>query len=219
MASKTVSKPEKTTANIDSTPVYIWFINSFVFSAFVVFILYDTVTSIHTLKQNTNSLPIESVPISKTAYHIPNSPEQLHKYLSVAMSLELSTLPLYLTAYLSFKDDNILSNTAKDAKSLIYDVMSDEMLHMALLSNIISSIYGIDKIEACYNINYTINAKLPANIRLDIDNLSLRPFSKNLLYTLIQIEAPASLIQEHKPIITNYNEIYPFQPSNGTNNI
>eukprot|EP01084_Bolivina_argentea_P293224 504273_1 len=154
-------------------------------------------------------------------YTIPDTPNKLYSYLCAAMSLELSTLPLYITALYSFKDDKIISATALNAKQLIREVIMEEMLHMNLLNNIISSIYGVSKVTTKFNIPYGKSCKLPANIRKDINGVQLKPYCKDVIYnTFIQIEAPTTLIQEHKPIINNDGSIhYPFEPKQGENSV
>ena len=132
-------------------------------------------------------------------YKIPDSRETLYDYLCAAMSLELSTLPLYLTAMYSFVDE--LSDTAKATQKLIREVMMDEMLHMNLVNNVVASIYGVSKATTKFNIPYGKGCKLPAGIRDDITEVQLRPFSKEVLYdAFIQIEAPTSLAKEHQPV-------------------
>merc|ERR1712228_232470 len=145
--------------------------------------------------------------------------QELYHYLCAAMCLELSTIPLYLCTLYSFKPD--LSETAKAAKKLVREVVMEEMLHMNLISNIISSIYGVDKITTKFNIPYGKGCKLPANIRDDLCDISLKPFCKEAIFNaFIQIEAPSSLIQEHQPIKSDDGSIqYPFEPNDGQNSV
>ena len=117
------------------------------------------------------------------------------------------------------------------------------MLHMNLLSNLISSIFGVDKVTTKFNIpfvctryvtfwlDFLFNAfvvkpkgkgcKLPANIRDDVTDVSLKPFSKEAIYNaFIQIEAPSSLIQKHQPIKSDDGSVrYPFEPKGGESSV
>ena len=134
-------------------------------------------------------------------YVIPSTVDKLYKYLLAAMSLELSTLPLYITAWLSFKPDIELSDTAKEAKALVRTIMMEEMLHMNLVNNVIVAIYGNSKTTVKFNIPYGKGCKLPADVRSDLINVSLKPYSKAQIYgTFIQIETARKLTNQFKPI-------------------
>eukprot|EP01084_Bolivina_argentea_P071913 130642_1 len=156
---------------------------------------------------------------TNVGFEIPDSPEQLLNYLNVAMSVELSTIPLYMTAMLSFKDENLTLN-AIAAGNVLYDIIMEEMLHMALVSNLISSVFGSDIINVCYNIPYGVGSQLPANIHSHIEHISLKPYSKESLWTFIQIEAPVTMITQHKPILLSDGTThYPFEPQPGSDNV
>ena len=59
-------------------------------------------------------------------YSVPSSKDDLYHYLCAAMCLEMSTIPLYLSALYSFKSE--LSETAKAAKKLVREVVMEEVL-------------------------------------------------------------------------------------------
>lgn len=65
------------------------------------------------------------------------SKTDLHQHLRHALSLELWTIPLYLTALYSIKGLNKLKpQDYPDAAKLIYSVAIQEMLHLELVCNI-----------------------------------------------------------------------------------
>lgn len=148
-------------------------------------------------------------------YAVPEDTDTLYRYLQAAMALELSTLPLYMTALYSFVADESLSATAKAAKQLVHEVFMEEMLHMNLLSNLTASIFGIDAIRTTFNIAYGADCALPADVRHDLRDIRLRPFSKQLLYDVfIQIEAPSTLLKCHQPEESENGGVrYPFEPA------
>ena len=168
------------------------------------------------------SSPSPPMPVALNcgSYVIPTTKDKLYEYLCAAMSLELSTLPLYITAYYSFKDT--CGETAKAAKKLLFDVLLEEMFHMNIVSNIIASIYSIDYVTTKFNIKYGKGCKLPAQVRADLNDVGLLPFSKDVLYNVfIQIEAPTTLTKESSKIITdsNGNKRYPFEPEPGKDEV
>ncbi|KAI8515324.1 hypothetical protein Bbelb_061370 [Branchiostoma belcheri] len=63
--------------------------------------------------------------------------DELKKTLQIALQLELSTIPPYLSALFSIKDGE-----NKEVAALIKSVVVDEMKHMALVSNILNAIGG-----------------------------------------------------------------------------
>ena len=72
---------------------------------------------------------------------------------------------------------------------------------MNLVNNVIVSIYGNSKTTAKFNIPYGKGCKLPADVRSDLENVSLKPYSKQQIYDIfIQIETARKLDDHFKPI-------------------
>src|SRR6516162_7274756 len=67
-------------------------------------------------------------------YHPIETIEDLGKHLQWALSVELSTIPPYLTALYSIQD------VSSDAYSTIRSVVVEEMLHMMQVANLMNSI-------------------------------------------------------------------------------
>ncbi|MCU1245914.1 MAG: hypothetical protein JWN02_1824 [Acidobacteria bacterium] len=63
--------------------------------------------------------------------------EDLRTALSNAITLEFSTIPPYLTAYYSIK-----ANENLEVGSILYGIFIDEMLHLALVCNILNAVGG-----------------------------------------------------------------------------
>lgn len=106
--------------------------------------------------------------------------------LQRAVELELSTIPPYLTAWFSIKP-----GTNPEAASIIRSVFMEEMLHMVLAANVLSSIGG----KAQFNKN-TI-PKYPLILDFEGKVFREREFEVNLsrlspetLCTFLQIELP-----------------------------
>jgi hypothetical protein len=62
--------------------------------------------------------------------------DELREHLRIAMRLELSTVPLYLYALQSIEDQRC------DAAGLIRSIVAEEMLHFALVANLILAVGG-----------------------------------------------------------------------------
>lgn len=113
---------------------------------------------------------------------------EIFPLLQKAMELELSTIPPYLTAWLSIKKG---PNTNKNhvAANLIRSVMMEEMLHMLLVGNLISSLGGKVSLrkENIPTYPLTMNFKdrnFPVN---------LTAFSPDSIETFLQIERPKDI--------------------------
>lgn len=63
--------------------------------------------------------------------------EELHWQLQSAMTLELSTIPPYLTAWLSLKTEY---GRNKEIAAILKSVFVEEMLHMSLAGNILNAV-------------------------------------------------------------------------------
>jgi hypothetical protein len=110
--------------------------------------------------------------------------------LQQAIELELSTVPPYLTALMSIKKPG-----NRVAANLIRSVAIEEMLHMVLVGNLISSLGGTVKLCG--------DAVPVYPLRLEFDGspfderafmLHLEAFSPQAMETFKKIEMPASLL-------------------------
>jgi len=69
--------------------------------------------------------------------------EDLHEMVGQAIRLEFSTIPPYLTAMLSLR-----ANSNREIWSMIHEVVVEEMLHMTLMSNLLTAIGGNPRLNA-----------------------------------------------------------------------
>ncbi|MBU7582484.1 MAG: ferritin-like protein [Nostoc sp. TH1S01] len=121
--------------------------------------------------------------------------EWLKNSLNAAIELELATLPPYLCAWWSIKDDKA------PAAKLIRSVLMEEMLHMALVANMLTTIGGTPQISTVLP-SYPGN--LPGGVRPQL-TVYLAGLSKTYLDEVCkQIEYP-----ESGPIAFFAGETYP----------
>lgn len=106
--------------------------------------------------------------------------DHLKKALQGAVSLEFSTLPPYLSALWSVKDD--LSPVAKS----IREIAQEEMLHMALACNMLSAIGGQPYINSAVPI---YPGKLPLKVHPEL-TVELSGLSRESLLIFLEIERP-----------------------------
>ncbi len=109
--------------------------------------------------------------------------DDLREDLQLAIKLEHATIPPYLTALYSLRDD-----ANAEIRGLIRSVVVEEMLHMALAANMLSAIGGTPSFTSSDFIpNY------PGDLPFDIGNVdvNLAPFSKALVHDVfLKIEEP-----------------------------
>ena len=114
--------------------------------------------------------------------------DELKIHLQYAIGLELTTIPLYLTAWYSIPEGE---NTS--ASQVIRSVVMEEMLHMALAANVLNGIGGVPStalIQGCESGDPI--PKFPAKVMfLDgLPTLHLYRFSPDALDTFLIIEHP-----------------------------
>lgn len=108
--------------------------------------------------------------------------DDLLSYLNAAMALEHATIPPYLTAYYSIR-----SGTNSDAAHIIRVTAAEEMLHLALVANVLNAIGGEpDLTRPGFVPSYP--AYLPDGE--DDFTVDLRPFSPEAVDTFCKIERP-----------------------------
>lgn len=115
--------------------------------------------------------------------------EQLLKNLQTALELELATIPPYLVALLSIR---LPGNRA--AAERIRSVAIEEMLHVALVGNVINAMGGTVRIDrdACpvFPLTLTFEGKTFADRRFPVP---LAPFAEATVKVFMEIEKPAAL--------------------------
>jgi len=125
-----------------------------------------------------------AAPVAKAAkkpHPIPDA-KSLREHLQIAIELELSTLPPYITAQAS-----IAEGTNIEAAALIRSVMMEEMLHTMLAANVLNAIGG-DPVLAKKGVTPEYPCTLP-----DSDGsfmVGIQPLSPSALQTFMRIELP-----------------------------
>lgn len=107
--------------------------------------------------------------------------DMLKAALQGAVSLEFSTLPPYLTALWSIRD-----NRSEVANS-IREVLQEEMLHMALACNMLTAIGGTPEIRTAVP-HYP--GKLPMDVHPEL-TVGLSGLNDDVLRAFMEIERPA----------------------------
>ncbi len=113
---------------------------------------------------------------------------EIFPLLQKAMELELSTIPPYMTAWLSIKkNQNGYKNHV--AANLIRSVMMEEMLHMLLVGNLISSLGGKVSLREDNIPTY------PLTMNFTDRNfpINLMAFSREAISTFLEIEKPKEI--------------------------
>jgi len=107
-------------------------------------------------------------------------------WLQTALELELATIPPYMVALLSIQ---LPGNRA--SAEIIRSVMIEEMLHLALIANVINAVGGKPRIDAratpSYPLQMQFEGKPFADRQFAVD---LAPFSPSAIATFLKIELP-----------------------------
>ena len=110
----------------------------------------------------------------------------LHRWLQTALELELATIPPYMVALLSIQ---LLGN--REPAELIRGVMIEEMLHLALVANLMNAVGAKPRLDRraipAYPLQLRFEGKPFADRQFSID---LAPFSGPTMKTFLQIELP-----------------------------
>lgn len=130
--------------------------------------------------------------------------EWIKKSLQSAIELEFSTLPLYLSSMFSLEVQNYT------AYNTIRSVAMEEMVHMAIVGNMLAALGGSPAIK---NIKIKYPTKgLPGGTEPDLE-VGLASFSKEQLVNFMRIEIPEFLLpelnlpEEYPTISAFYNQI------------
>jgi hypothetical protein len=112
--------------------------------------------------------------------------EKLLAWLQKAIELELATSPPYLVALLSIK---LPSN--REPAELIRSVMIEEMLHLALVSNVLNAVGGHPRLNKQTIPSYPLKMAFEGKVFEDRDFwIDLAPFSERVIKTFMKIEQP-----------------------------
>jgi hypothetical protein len=128
----------------------------------------------------------------------------IKKALQSAIELEYSTLPLYLSSMFSLEVQNYT------AYNTIRSVAMEEMVHMAIVSNILAALGGTPSFKNI-KVPFPTNG-LPGGAEPDL-RIGLAPYSKNQLENFMRIEIPQFLLddlklpEEYPTIAVFYNDI------------
>ncbi|WP_406276918.1 ferritin-like protein [Nocardia sp. NBC_00881] len=115
---------------------------------------------------------------------------ELTAALQLAVGVELSTIPVYLTALYSIKEGH-----NADAAQTIRSVVMEEMLHMTLAANVLNALGKPPSPEPVDFQHYTKLSPIPAypldsSLISGLGKLDLRPFTPDAVKTFIRIEHP-----------------------------
>jgi len=120
----------------------------------------------------------------------------LFPLLQTAFELELSTIPPYLTAMLSLRPE-----ANRTSANIIRSVMMEEMLHMTLVGNLISSLGGKVKMNADTVPTYPLTLEFQGQTFKDREfDVNLMAFSEEALHIFMQIEMPTDWVTEDKQL-------------------
>jgi len=116
----------------------------------------------------------------------PSDKARLLAWLQTAIELELATIPPYLLALLSIK---LPSN--RESAELIRSVMIEEMLHLALVSNVLNAVGGHPRLDQQTIPSYPLKMAFEGKVFKDRDFwIDLAPFSEPVIKTFMKIEQP-----------------------------
>jgi hypothetical protein len=116
----------------------------------------------------------------------------LESALQAAVRLEFATVPAYLSALWSIKDQ------AHPVAASIRNVVQEEMLHMALACNMLTAIGCVPKINDPDSIP-SYPGKLPHNVETDL-TVSLSGLTQDSLDKFIRIEEPTEVAEKDKEL-------------------
>jgi hypothetical protein len=129
----------------------------------------------------------------KTKRKKPSKKEKLLAWLQTAIELELATIPPYLVALLSIQ----LPGNREPAE-LIRSVMIEEMLHLALVANVLNAVGGEPRIDKGSIPAYPLKMKFEGKIFRDRQFwINLARFSEDAIETFMKIEKPQRRVIVH----------------------
>lgn len=135
---------------------------------------------------------------------VPHDLNWIKQQLQLAIELEFSTVPLYLSSMLSLEVQNYT------VYNVLRSVVMEEMVHMAIAANILAAIGGAPQIKNI-KIPYPVQG-LPSGAEPDL-HVGLAALSKPQLKNFMRIETPAFLLsgmdrpETYPTIAVFYSEI------------
>jgi hypothetical protein len=110
----------------------------------------------------------------------------LLEWLQIAIELELATIPPYMIALLSIR---LPAN--REAAELIRSVMIEEMLHLALVANVLNAVGGMPRLGPDAIPKYPLQMSFKGEAFEDRQfPVNLEPFSSSAISTFMKIEQP-----------------------------
>ncbi|MBB5020468.1 hypothetical protein HNQ59_003788 [Chitinivorax tropicus] len=111
---------------------------------------------------------------------------ELYRRLQVALAIELSTIPVYMTSLISIKPGR-----NRVAANIIRSVMMEEMLHLSLAGNLLSAIGGRVQFDADTLPAFPLLLKFDGKGFKDREfEVDLGPFSEKNIAIFTEIELP-----------------------------
>jgi rubrerythrin len=117
--------------------------------------------------------------------------------LNGAVTLEFATIPTYLAALWTIKDER------HDIANSLRNILQEEMLHLALVCNMLVSIGGVPQISSAVP---TYPGKLPLGVHPKL-TVPLGRFSLAMLEVFKEIERPKTTVDQDLTIGELYEEI------------
>ena len=117
------------------------------------------------------------------AIHRAERASDLHKPVQEAIKLELATIPPYLCAYCTIKDEN------HKVARILYEIFVEEMLHMTIMCNLLIALEGQPRIaEAGAALRYP--GKLPMNVGNSVEAKLRKCSVEHIEKVFMEIEKP-----------------------------
>lgn len=117
--------------------------------------------------------------------------------LQKAAELELGTLPPYLTAIFS-----LMPGSNREVAGIIRSVAMEEMLHLALVANVITALGSGVRLGASNIPKYPLRLEFKGQSFRDREfDVDLAPFSRGTLDTFLKIELPASRLDDARLLL------------------
>ena len=136
---------------------------------------------------------------------------EVRRLLQAALELELFTIPPYLTALYSIRD-----GANAEAAQILQGVVMEEMLHMALVSNVLNAIGGAPCLSARAgdapagsNVERREYPSAVPHVQLGIE-VSLQRFSPDAISVFQKIEEPEEWEQLHESGFISIGQFYEF---------
>lgn len=132
--------------------------------------------------------------------------DEVRRLLQAALELELFTIPPYLTALYSIRE----GSNAESAQ-IIQGVVMEEMLHIALVANVLNAIGGTPRLSTDDGRGLARRAYPSTAPHVDLDvEVSLRRFSRPAIEVFQKIEEPETWDRFSGPAFTSIGQFYEF---------